>query len=160
MKKKISHTHSRNNLYMALNCLFFLAASLWILFPIQQTAISQEVSFIITDSNNQSHGAADKWDYLFDDSAGSQVYKGDLSASTQTSSQLPTPTPTQTPTQIAPRTDTNLQTPTTTATPDLPKNTTKTSGGLYGGSLSIPTQTGVQTAQGTGIQTTTQTPQQ
>ena len=160
MKKKISHTHSRNNLYMALNCLFFLAASLWILFPIQQTAISQEVSFIITDSNNQSHGAADKWDYLFDDSAGSQVYKGDLSASTQTSSQLPTPTPTQTPTQIAPRTDTNLQTPTTTATPDLPKNTTQTSGGLYGGSLSIPTQTGVQTAQGTGIQTTTQTPQQ
>jgi hypothetical protein len=71
MKKKISHKHekqNRNTVYMAINCVFLLAASIWILFPIQQNAISQEVSFIITDSNNQSHGAADKWDYLFDDS--------------------------------------------------------------------------------------------
>jgi hypothetical protein len=69
MKKKISHTHNKNTIYMAVNSLFFLAASLWILFPIQQNPMSQEVSFVITDSNNQSHGAADKWDYLFDDSA-------------------------------------------------------------------------------------------
>ncbi len=141
MKKKISHKHekqNRNTVYMAINCVFLLAASIWILFPIQQNAISQEVSFIITDSNNQSHGAADKWDYLFDDSEWSQVYKGDLGTNNEISSQLP-----QKPTeQPSLRTDTNLQTPTTL--PDLPKKSqtgTQISWWLYGGSLSVPTQT-------------------
>lgn len=142
---------------MAVNSLFFLAASLWILFPIQQNPMSQEVSFVITDSNNQSHGAADKWDYLFDDSAWSQEYKGSLSTNTQqTTSQLLT---TQTPqtaakqatTQTPLRTDINMQIPTSIS--DQPKKTqtgTQTSGWLYQGSLSTPTQT----TQGTATQTT------
>ena len=129
MKKKISHRHtqhSKNTIYMAINCVFLLAASIWILFPIQQNAISQEISFVITDINNQTHGAAGQRDYLFDDTSGSQVYTGTLSTNTTN-----TPTP-------------SISTPITTTG----GQTSQTGGWLYVGSLT-PTKntTGIQTAQ-------------
>lgn len=74
----------------------FLAASIgMVLFPIQRNPVVNEVNFVRNiEQLGQSHGAADQWNYLFEDDT--QVYTGQLW--TTTGSMTPTTPTTTTPT--------------------------------------------------------------
>ena len=91
------------------------------LFPLQQTPVTQEVSFVLTDANAQNHGAASQRDYLFDDSSGAQVYTGQLTTTDTTTPPIQTTTTSSTPTKIPQQ---------------LPTLSTGTSSGMYVGTLS------------------------
>ena len=134
MKHRKTPQISKELWYKVLTILFFAIASTYMLFPLQQTPVTQEVSFVLTDANAQNHGAASQRDYLFDDSSGAQVYTGQLTTTDTTTPPIQTTTTSSTPTKIPQQ---------------LPTLSTGTSSGMYVGTLSpahLTIQTGTNTS--------------